>query len=133
MGEIETPVVREMLKELSVECPDMYPLIQQWMRAPTCLRLIHFLSSWFHSWLTCPDLAWWIGDDENQVRYALHSLLKQGFVVKLEIPEAQLTFYRLANQESERMTCFHKWFQRCRAQLGDASRLLGLSWHRPDL
>ena len=133
MEEIETPVVQEMLKELSVECPGMCSLMQQRVGAPTCLRLIHLLSSWSHSWLTCSDLAWWIGDDENQVRYALDCLLEQGFIAKLKVPEAQLTFYRLANQESERMICFHKWFQRWQAQLGDASQLLGLSWHRPDL
>lgn len=130
--EIKNPVIQEMLNELCGESPDFCLLIHQWLETPPCLRLLHFLDSRSHSWLTSSDLAWWIGDGEDQTRSALHCLVGQGFAAQREVPEVGMTFYRLADQkpgQEEKIARLRDWYRRWQAQLEDASQMLGRGWH----
>jgi len=129
--ETENPVINKMLDELRVERPDLWPLVQQWLETPPCLHLIHFLTSSPHQSLTLADLASDLGHSEEEVQMALSCLMMQGIVIRLELPEVGVTFYRLTDQEPEReiVSYFQSWCRRWREQLEAANQLLGRGWH----
>ncbi len=55
----------------------------------------------------------------------------QGIVVRREVPQAGMTFYRLTEQEPQTkiITHFRDWYWRWQAQLRDAGQILDLNGH----
>ena len=125
--EPENPVIKEMLEELRDERPDLWLLAQQWLETTPCLHLIHFLGSSPHQSLTLTDLAGELGRSEENVQRALACLVKQKIVIRLELLEVGVTFYRLTEQEPERdiVAYFQNWSRQWRERLEAADQLLG--------
>ena len=129
------PVIRGMLNDLYSECPEIEPLVERWLRTPRCLELIHLLASLPHQSLAWPVVVRHVGN-EDEAQTALSCLLEQGIVVGVEVAEARITFYRLADEEGEKgkeiAAYFRDWCSRWRAQLEAASQILGEGWHRDE-
>ena len=127
------PVIRGMLNDLYSECPEIEPLVERWLRTPRCLELIHLLASLPHQSLAWPDVVRHVGN-EDEAQTALSCLLEQGIVVRVEVVEAGMTFYRLADEEGEKgkviIPHFRDWCLRARARLRAAGEVLGVGWHR---
>lgn len=129
--ETQNRVINEMLDELRMERPDLWQLVEKWLETLPCLHLIHFLSSSPHHSLTAADLAGKIGHNEEEVQVALACLVEQRIVIRLDLAEVGVTFYRLTDQEPEReiVNYFRNWCRRWRERLEAANELLGQGWH----
>lgn len=131
MTEITNPVVQEMLDELRDERPDIWPLVQQWLAHPGCLHVIHFLDSLPAHAVAGADLLDRFAGAEAELPIALDCLLEHRIIVRQEVPEAGMVFYRLNNREPEQtmMDWFRAWCRRWRGRLRAAEEVLGVGWH----
>jgi len=127
-------VIREMLEELYSECPEIEPLVERWLSVPHCLQLIHLLASSPHEWRAWSDLVKQVAN-EDEAEAAVSCLLEQGIIVRVEVADAGMTFYRLAQEEGEKgnqIAHFREWCLRWRARLQAAGQVLGVGWHRDE-
>jgi len=93
--------------------------------------VIHFLDSLPAQAVTLSDLMARLEYNEEELQVALDCLLEHRLVVRQEIPEAGMTFYRLSDRKPAQamMGWFRAWCRRWRERLQAAEGVLGVGWH----